>query len=181
LTFFHGFRLPMMRCSKFAESEMRQMGLSESRRNSCAQKAEQRLSRCCSSISTQLRSGCGSETLQKRRESCDAQPTNRAFYYGPVNNPATRCLKGSQSRLKKILDKYPNFSYMDEVLFRLAPPFQQEEEPDEAANTIRNCSGISQTVNTTDKAKDQLSIIGCRFQSPTPLERNVFHLSARDL
>ena len=42
-------------------------------------------------------------------------------------------LKGAQSRYREILDKYPNFSFQDEALYKLANTYLVEEETDQAA------------------------------------------------
>ena len=75
-----------------------------------------------------------------------------ARYYWEVKYKTQgRALKGAQSRLKEIVDKYPCFSYNDEVLYRLASTYQAEEEPDEAANTTNNCWLDSRKANITRK------------------------------
>ena len=55
------------------------------------------------------------------------------FYYDVKYSTGKGGLKGSQSRLKEIVDKYPCFSFNDEVYYRLGTTYQAEEEPDEAA------------------------------------------------
>jgi tetratricopeptide (TPR) repeat protein len=81
------------------------------------------------------------------------------FYYGRFEGHKGG-LKGSQSRLKEIVDKYPCFSYNDEVYFRLGSTYQQEEEPDEAARYYQKLVQEFPDSEYTQKAKDQLNIIG---------------------
>ena len=69
-------------------------------------------------------------------------------------------LKGAQSRYKEVLDKYPCFSYMDDVLYKLAWTYQQEEEPDEAAKYYQQILQNYPDSAFADKAREQLSIIG---------------------
>jgi tetratricopeptide (TPR) repeat protein len=69
-------------------------------------------------------------------------------------------LKGSQSRLKEIVDKYPCFSYNDEVYYRLASTYQAEEEPDEAAKYYQKLVQDFPDSEYNDKAREQLNIIG---------------------
>jgi outer membrane protein assembly factor BamD len=82
-------------------------------------------------------------------------------------------LKGAQSRYKEVIDKYPNFSLRDEVLFKLAYTYQQEEEPDEAAKYYQDMLRNFPNSNYADKAKEQLSIIGVPIPEPDPARRNV--------
>jgi outer membrane protein assembly factor BamD len=82
-------------------------------------------------------------------------------------------LKGAQSRFKEVVDKYPDFSLRDEVLFKLAFTYQQEEEPDEAAKYYQEMLRNFPNSNYAEKAKDQLSIIGVPIPEPDPERRNV--------
>jgi outer membrane protein assembly factor BamD len=95
------------------------------------------------------------------------------FYYDARYQGHRGGLKGSQSRLKEIIDKYPSFSLQDEVLFRLATTFQQEEEPDEAAKYYQNLLRNYPNSDYADKAKEQLSIIGVPIPEPDPARRNL--------
>ncbi len=94
------------------------------------------------------------------------------FYYDARYKGHKGGLKGSQSRLKEIIEKYPNFSLTDEVLFRLATTFQQEEEPDEAAKYYQNLLRNYPNSDYADKAKEQLSIIGVPIPEPDPARKN---------
>ncbi|HEU4832799.1 MAG TPA: outer membrane protein assembly factor BamD, partial [Pyrinomonadaceae bacterium] len=82
------------------------------------------------------------------------------FYYDVKYSTGKGGLKGSQSRLKEIVDKYPCFSYNDEVFFRLASTFQAEEEPDEAARYYQKLVTEFPESEYNEKAKEQLKIIG---------------------
>jgi tetratricopeptide (TPR) repeat protein len=82
------------------------------------------------------------------------------FYYDVKFMTQKGGLKGSQSRLKEIVDKYPCFSYNDEVFFRLASTYQAEEEPDEAARYYQKLVQEYPESEYIEKAKEQLNIIG---------------------
>ena len=95
------------------------------------------------------------------------------FYYDSRYAHQKGGLKGAQSRLKEIVDKYPMFSYMDEVLFRLATTYQQEEEPDEAAKYYQRIMRDYPNSDFIEKATEQLNIIGAPVPEPDPARKNV--------
>src|SRR5260370_6706408 len=82
-------------------------------------------------------------------------------------------LKGGQVRLKEIVDKYPSFCLMDEVLFRYATTYQEEEEPDEAAKLYQQLVRDFPNSEFVDKAKDQLNIIGAAIPDPDPIKKTL--------
>ena len=82
-------------------------------------------------------------------------------------------LKGGQDRLKEIVEKYPNFCLMDEVLFRYATTYQEEEEPDEAAKLYQQLVRDFPNSEFVDKAKDQLKIIGAAIPDPDPIKKSL--------
>ena len=86
------------------------------------------------------------------------------FYYDVKYSTGKGGLKGSQSRLKEIVEKYPCFSYNDEVYYRLGATYQAEEEPDEAAKYYQKLVQEYPESEFNEKAREQLSIIG----SPIP-------------
>ena len=91
------------------------------------------------------------------------------FYYDVKFSTGKGGLKGAQSRLKEIVDKYPCFSYNDEVFYRLASTYQAEEEPDEAARYYQKLVTEFPESEYLDKAKDQLKIIGAPIpEKPAP-------------
>src|SRR6185369_16064899 len=69
-------------------------------------------------------------------------------------------LKGAQGRLKENVEKYPCFSYNDEVFWRLAATYQAEEEPDEAARYYQKLIQEFPDSEYNQKAREQLNIIG---------------------
>lgn len=173
LTFFPTDPLADDAMLKVAESEMRQMGLSD-RDVTHARKAEQRLKALLQQYpQTNLRSVV-EDHLRETQESLALHNLQIArFYYDARYKGHKGGLKGSQSRLKEIIDKYPNFSMRDEVLFRLATTYQQEEEPDEAAKYYQDLLRNFPNSDYADKAKEQLSIIGVPIPEPDPSRKNI--------
>jgi len=172
LTFFPTDPLADDAMLKVAESEMRQMGLSD-RDITHARKAEQRLKALLQQYpQTNLRP-IVEDRLRESQESLAMHNLQVARFYYVRYETHKGGLKGSQSRLKEIVDKYPNFSLRDEVLFRLGTTFQQEEEPDEAAKYYQDLLRNFPNSDYADKAKEQLSIIGVPIPEPDPARRNV--------
>jgi outer membrane protein assembly factor BamD len=176
LTFFPTDWLTCAAMLKVAETEMRQMGLSD-RDISHARKAEQRLK--------VMMQQCPQSTLRadadlRLRETQDNLAMHNLmiarFYYDARYHPSKGVkggLKGSQDRLKEIVDKYPLFCLMDEVLFRYATTFQEEEEPDEAAKLYQRLVRDYPDSEFVDKAKDQLKVIGAAVPDPDPIKKDL--------
>src|SRR5216683_470902 len=161
LTFFPTDPLADDAMLKVAESEMRQMGLSD-RDITHARKAEQRLKALLQQYpQTKLRPTV-EDRLREVQESLAMHNLviARFYYESRYQGGRGSGLKGAQSRLKEIVDKYPCFSYNDEVLFRLATTYQNEEEPDEAAKYYQQLIQAYPESEFNDKAREQLSIIG---------------------
>ena len=173
LTFFPTDPLADDAMLKVAEAEMRQMGLSD-RDISHARKAEQRLkalmqqypqSKLRPEVEARLRE------VQENLAMHNFQVGN--FYLEARYQSNKGGLKGAQSRYKEIVDKYPHFSYMDEVLFKLANTYREEEEPDEAAKYYAQILRNYPNSNFAEKAKEQLNIIGAPIPEPDPARKNV--------
>jgi len=170
LTFFPTDSLTCDAMLKVAETEMRQMGLSD-RDISHARKAEQRLKVMLQQCpQTRLRP----EAEVRLREVQDNLAMHNLgiarFYYDTryVHNKAG--LKGAQDRLKEIVEKYPNFCLMDEVLWRWATTYKEEEEPDEAAKLYQRLVRDFPNSEYVEKAKEQLNIIGAAIPEPDPIK-----------
>jgi outer membrane protein assembly factor BamD (BamD/ComL family) len=69
-------------------------------------------------------------------------------------------MKGAQSRLKKIIQEYPNFSRMDEVLLLLGKAYLADEQPEAAANYFWKLVCQYPTSKNIDEAFEQLNRIG---------------------
>lgn len=172
LTFFPTDPLADDAMMKVAESEMRQMGLSD-RDITHARKAELRLKVLLQQYpQTKLRP----DVEQRLREVQENLAMHNLqignFYYKAKYEREGRGLKGAQSRYREIVEKYPHFSFMDEVLFRLATTYQQEEEPDEAAKYYQQILRDHPNSEFSEKARDQLSIIGAPVPEPDPARKN---------
>src|SRR5437588_77847 len=173
LTFFPTDQLADAAMMKVAETEMRQMGLSD-RDITHARKAEQRLKALLQQYpQTKLRP----EVELRLREVQDSLAMHNLqvarFYYDARYKGKKGGLKGSQDRLKEITEKYPNFCLMDEVLFRLASTYQEEEEPDEAAKFYQQLVRDFPNSEFVDRAKDQLNIIGAAIPEPDAIKKNL--------
>ena len=172
LTFFPTDPLADDAMLKVAESEMRQMGLSD-RDVTHARKAEQRLKALLQQYpQTKLRPVVEANLVETQESLAMHNLQIARFYYDARYKGHKGGLKGSQSRLKEIIEKYPNFSLTDEVLFRLATTFQQEEEPDEAAKYYQNLLRNHPNSDYAEKAKEQLSIIGVPIPEPDPARKS---------
>lgn len=176
LTFFPTDPLADDAMLKVAESEMRQMGLSD-RDVSHARKAEQRLKALLQQYPQSTLRPVVEDHLREAQESLAMHGYQIGnFYlesrYTPYKG-AKGGLKGAQSRYKEINEKYPNFSLRDGVLFKLAFTYQQEEEPDEAAKYYQDLLRNYPNSEYAEKAKEQLSIIGVPIPEPDPTRRNI--------
>src|SRR5438876_11438062 len=127
LTFFPTDPLADDAMLKVAEAEMRQMGLSD-RDITHARKAEQRLKSLLQQYpQTKLRPQV-QDRLNEVQENLAMQHYQVGdFYLTARYKVHGGGLKGAQSRFKDIVEKYPCFSYMDEVLYKLGYTYQQEE------------------------------------------------------
>src|SRR5215212_991099 len=160
LTFFPTDPLADDASLKVAEAEMRQMGLSD-RDISHARKAEQRLKVLLQQYPKSPLRATVEARLREVQESLAMHNLQVARFYYDVKYLTNKGgLKGSQSRLKEIVDKYPCFSYNDEVFYRLASTYQAEEEPDEAARYYQKLVQEFPESESTEKAREQLNIIG---------------------
>lgn len=173
LTFFPTDSLTCDAMLKVAETEMRQMGLAD-RDISHARKAEQRLKVMLQQCpQTRLRP----ETELRLREVQDNLAMHNLgvarFYYDTRYKHNKLGLKGAQDRLKEIVEKYPNFCLMDEVLFRWATTYQEEEEPDEAAKLYQRLVRDYPNSEFVEKAKEQLNIIGAAVPDPDPIKKTL--------
>jgi len=160
LTFFPTDPLADDAMLKVAESEMRQMGLSD-RDISHAKKAEQRLKALLQQFpKSTLRPTVELRLRQVQENLAMHNLAIARFYQDTKFQQGKGGLKGAQWRLKEIVDKYPCFSYNDETLYRLAATYQAEEEPDEAAKYYQQLIQGYPDSEFNEKAREQLNIIG---------------------
>ena len=174
LTFFPTDPLADDAMLKVAEAEMRQMGLSD-RDITHARKAEQRLKVLLQQFPKTVLRPVVESRLQEVQENLAMHNLAIARYYWDVKYKTQKGgLKGAQSRLKEVVDKYPCFSYNDEVLYRLASTYQAEEEPDEAAKYYQQLIIGFPESQYNEKAREQLNIIGAPIpekSTPNPCTR----------
>ena len=172
LTFFPTDPLADDVMLKVAESEMRQMGLAD-RDISHARKAEQRLKALMQQYpNTKLKQEV-QDRLNEVQENLAMHNLQIAvFYYDARYSHGKGGLKGAQSRLREIDEKYPNFSQRDKSWFMLATTYQQEEEPDEAAKFYQKLLREFPNSEYADKAREQLAIIGAPVPEPAPGRHN---------
>ncbi|HEX7774525.1 MAG TPA: outer membrane protein assembly factor BamD, partial [Pyrinomonadaceae bacterium] len=174
LTFFPTDPLADDASLKVAEAEMRQMGLSD-RDISHAKKAELRLKVLLQQYpKSPLRQTVEARLAQVQENLAMHNLQIARFYYDVKYSTGKGGLKGSQSRLKEIVDKYPCFSYNDEVFYRLATTYQAEEEPDEAARYYQKLIQEFPESEFNEKAREQLNIIGAPIpdkSTPNPCSK----------
>lgn len=167
LTFFPRHPLADRVALKVAESEMRQVGRPD-RDPSRAYKAEQRLKLMIQQYpSTELKE----MAALRLREVQDNLGLHNLwvgdFYYSRAIEQGRSGLKGAQFRYREIMQKYPNFSYMDRALFKLAVLYQTEEETDEAAKLYQRLVSEYPNSDLTEKAKEQLQLLGATVPEPS--------------
>lgn len=172
LTFFPTDPLAPYAMLKVAESEMRQMGLSD-RDTSHARKAEQRLKVLLQQYpQTKLRPDVEHRLREVQENLAMHNLQIGNFYYEAKYVRGKGGLKGAQYRYREIVEKYPDFSFMDEVLYRLAATYQQEEEPDEAAKYYQQLLRNHPNSDWAEKSREQLGIIGVPVPDPDPARKN---------
>lgn len=173
LTFFPTDPLADDAMLKVAESEMRQMGLSD-RDITHARKAEQRLKSLLQQYPKSNLRPLVEDRLREAQESLAMHGYQIGNFYLEARYKGNKGgLKGAQSRFKEVNEKYPNFSLRDGVLFKLAYTYQQEEEPDEAAKYYQELLRYFPNSDYAEKAKEQLSIIGVPIPDPDPSRKNM--------
>lgn len=173
LTFFPTHPLSCRVILKIAESEMRQVGLPD-RDATHAKRAETRLKALlqqCPSSYLQADTDVRLKQVQDNLGLHNLLIAN--YYYGLSIDQKKGGLKGSQSRFREIIDKYPNFSFMDEVLYKLAVTYLVEEETDQAARYFQRIVADYPNSDYVSKSKEQLELIGATIPQPNPARMNV--------
>ncbi|HEX8069983.1 MAG TPA: outer membrane protein assembly factor BamD [Pyrinomonadaceae bacterium] len=166
LTYFPTDLLAERAMLKMGEVEMRQMGL-PSRTIEHARKAEQRLKAALQQFpQTSLRPDfeIRLQEVQENLAMHNYQVGN--FYLDRYNRQLAPNPKGAQSRYREIVEKYPNFSLMADVLYKLGTTYMQEEEPDEAAKAFQQLLRTHPNSEFAEKAKAQLEAIGAPVPEP---------------
>jgi outer membrane protein assembly factor BamD len=168
LTFFPTHALADRVALKVAESEMRQIGRPDNDATR-AYKAEQRLKVLLQQYPKSELKSLAEERLTQVQDNLGLHNLWVGdFYYRRAIEQKKQGLKGAQNRYREILQKYPNFSYMDEALFRLAVTYQVEEETDEAAKHFQRLVRDYPNSEYAEKAKEQLQLMGATVPEADP-------------
>ncbi|HEY0426439.1 MAG TPA: outer membrane protein assembly factor BamD [Pyrinomonadaceae bacterium] len=168
LTFFPTHPLADRVLLKIGESEMRQIGLPD-RDATRAKRAEQRLKALLQQYPNSILRTEVENRLKQVQDNLGLHNLYIAnFYYKQSVDYKKGGLKGAQSRYREILDKYPDFSFMDEALFKLAVTYQIEEETDQAARYFQQIVRDFPNSEYVDKAKEQLQLMGATIPEPNP-------------
>lgn len=168
LTFFPTHPLADRVLLKIGESEMRQIGLPD-RDATRAKRAEQRLRALLQQYPNSILRKDVEDRLKQVQDNLGLHNLFIGnFYYKQSVDYKKGGLKGAQSRYREILDKYPNFSFMDEALFKLAVTYQIEEETDQAARYFQQLVRDYPNSEYVEKAKEQLQLMGATIPQPNP-------------
>ncbi len=90
------------------------------------------------------------------------------YYYSQSVDQKKGGLKGAQSRYREIIEKYPNFSFADEALYKLAVTYLVEEETDQAARYFQRIVSDFPNSDWVEKSKEQLGLIGATVPEVNP-------------
>ena len=168
LTFFPTHPLADRVFLKIAESEMRQIGLPD-RDSTRARRAEQRLRALLQQHPNTILKDLVNKRLVEVQDNLGLHNLYIAnFYYKQSVDQQKGGLKGAQSRYREILDKFPNFTFMDEALFKLAVTYQVEEETDQAARYFQQLVRDYPNSDYVEKSKEQLQLIGAEVPQANP-------------
>ena len=160
LTFFPTHPLADRVVLKIAESQMRQIGLPD-RDATRAKLAETSLKSLLQQYPDSILKKDAEERLSQVQDNLGLHNLYIAnYYYSQAVDLKKSGLKGAQSRYLEILDKYPNFCFMDEALYKVAVTYQQEEETDQAARYYQHLIADYPNSTYVDKAKEQLQLMG---------------------
>ncbi len=173
LTFFPTHPLADRVLLKVAESEMRQIGRPD-RDSTRAKRAEQRLRALLQQYPNTILLPEVKERLKEVQDNLGLHNLIIAnFYYKQSVDYKKQGLKGAQSRYREILDKYPEFSLMDEALYKIAITYLIEEETDQAAKYFQRLVSDYPNSEYVDKSKEQLKLIGANIPAPNPVRMKV--------
>lgn len=173
LTFFPTHPLADRVLLKIAEAQMRQIGLPD-RDSSRAKVAEQRLKALLQQYPNSILKTDAEQRLKQVQDNLGLHNLYIANYYYKLSIDQKKGgLKGAQSRYREILDKYPNFGFMDEALFKLAVTYLEEEETDEAARYFQRIVRDYPNSDYIEKSKEQLQLIGASVPEANPERKNI--------
>ncbi len=173
LTFFPTHPLADRVLLKIAESEMRQIGLPD-RDITKAKRAEQRLRALLQQYPDTILKDDAQLRLDEVRDNLGLHDLIVGnYYYKQSVRYEKGGLKGAQARFQSIVDNFPKFSFMDEVLFKLANTYQLEEETDQAAKYYQDIVRDYPNSEYAEQAKEQLNLMGAKIPEPNPVRNEV--------
>ena len=173
LTFFPTHPLADRVVLKIGESEMRQIGLPD-RDATRAKRAEVRLKALLQQYPNSILKKEAEERLSQVQNNLGLHNLYIANYYYTLSvSQGKSGLKGAQSRYAEILEKYPNFGYMDEALYKLAVTYMSEEETDQAARYFQQIVRDFPNSEYVAKSKEQLELMGASIPQPNPERASV--------
>jgi outer membrane assembly lipoprotein YfiO len=168
LTFFPTHALADRVVLKIAESEMRQIGLPD-RDATRAHRAETRLKALIQTYPNSVLRAEAEERLRQVQDNLGLHNLIIAnYYYNLAVDQKKAGLKGAQSRYLEIIEKYPNFGFMDEALYKLANTYLVEEETDQAARYFQKIVADYPNSDYVEKSKEQLGLIGATVPAANP-------------
>jgi len=168
LTFFPTHPLADRVVLKVAESEMRQIGLPD-RDATRAKRAEVKLKSLMQQYPDSFLVPEAKKRLEQVQDNLGLHNLYIAnYYYTNSVDQKKGGLKGAQSRYREILDKYPDFCFQDEVLYKLAVTYQLEEETDQAARYFQKIVSDYPNSDYVSKAKEQLELMGATVPAADP-------------
>ena len=173
LTFFPTHPLADRVILKIAESEMRQVGLPD-RDATRAKRAETRLKALMQQYPNSILRPEAEQRLTEVQDNLGLHGLYVAnYYYTQSVGQNKGGLKGAQSRYREVVEKYPNFSFADEALYKLAVTYLVEEETDQAARYFQKIVRDYPNSEWVEKSKEQLGLIGATIPEPNPERRKV--------
>ena len=168
LTFFPTHPLADRVVLKIAESEMRQVGLPD-RDATRAKRAETRLKALLQQYPNSILRPEAEKRLVEVQDNLGLHGLYVAnYYYTQAVEQKKGGLKGAQSRYREIVEKYPNFSFADEALYKLAVTYLVEEETDQAARYFQKIVSDFPNSDWVEKSKEQLGLIGATVPAVNP-------------
>jgi len=168
LTFFPTHPLADRVILKIAESEMRQIGLPD-RDATRAHRAETRLKALMQQYPNSILRPEAEKRLNEVQDNLGLHGLYIAnYYYSQAVDQKKGGLKGAQSRYREVVEKYPNFSFADEALYKLAVTYLVEEETDQAARYLQRIVRDFPNSDWVAKSKEQLGLIGATVPEPNP-------------
>lgn len=168
LTFFPTHYLSDRVLLKVAESQMRRI-LRPGNDPTPARIAEQRLKAHLQQYpKSELRKDVEDRLKEVQENLADYTRQIADFYYDKAINQDKQGLKGAQNRYREIIDKFPNYSRNDIVLFRVGVTYMREEENDEAAKYFQRVVRRFPWSEYKENAIEQLKIIGAEIPETDP-------------